>query len=55
MTHTAPLVSLLGTSALGEISASTSGGQFYVVTANSAGVAADHYFTIICLPMSATG
>jgi collagen triple helix repeat protein len=52
---TAPLVSLLGTSTLGEISASSSGGQFYVVTANSAGVASDHYFTITCLPMSATG
>jgi len=52
---TAPLVSLLGTSTLGEITASTSGGQFYVVTANSAGAATDHYFTITCLPMSATG
>jgi len=48
-------VSLLGTSTLGEITASTSGGQFYVVTANSAGAATDHYFTITCLPMSATG
>ena len=52
---TPPMVSLIGTSSLGELSVSTSGGQFYVVTASSAGVPTDHRFSLIAFPMSSTG
>jgi hypothetical protein len=37
------------------VSASTSGGTFYVVTWNTSGANTDHRFLLISYPMSATG
>jgi hypothetical protein len=52
---TPPMVSLIGTSSAGFVTASTSGGQFYVLTQNTSGVNADRYFSLISFPMSSTG
>jgi hypothetical protein len=52
---TPPVASLIGTSSHGFVTASTSGGQFYVATANVSGAAADHSFSLVCFPASASG
>jgi hypothetical protein len=52
---TPPVVTLIGTSSAGLVSASTSGGKFYVVTSDAGGTASDRRFSLICFPMSASG
>jgi hypothetical protein len=47
-------VALAGTTP-GLAAATTSGGKIMVVAANVSGVATDRWFTLICVPMSASG
>ena len=52
---TPPIISLIGTSSVGLASASTSGGKFFVITTNTVGTSTDRRFSLVCVPMSASG
>lgn len=52
--ETAPVATLFSLTP-GEVTVTTSGGHFLVNTYTSAGALADHYFVLLCYPMSTGG